>query len=287
MNALLLLNEAVHASLQRGQQTVCLLAIFILLELLIPMQAVALGSRWRGLAFSTLGGLTAGVTFTLMQALWTSTGVRPFITLHFNEAFGWTGPLALVIGPLLVLMLTDFLGYWMHRLQHGPLWRFHALHHSVRDLHASSAYVHVADEFFRIVLIAIPMSLAPIDGVVTPFVFTAIAVLYEPYIHSPIRLHLGPLRRVFTDNRFHRIHHSRTPAHFDKNFGVYFTLWDQLFGTAYFPKPGEWPETGLAEIDEPKSVREWLDFPLRYRPMRAVNVAARTPTHGTAPADIA
>jgi|SRR5579862_9760347 sterol desaturase/sphingolipid hydroxylase (fatty acid hydroxylase superfamily) len=283
MPAMSLLHDAVQASLLRGQLTFCVLALFILVELAIPMQAFALGSRWRGLLFSTVGALAAGVTFTVMQALWVATGVKPFVTLHFNQLFGWTGPLTLIIGPTLMLMITDLLGYGMHRIQHGPLWRFHAMHHSVRNLHAASSYVHVADEAFRVVLITIPMSLVPIDGVVVPLAFTLITLLYEPYIHSPIRLHWGPLRRVFIDNRFHRIHHSREPAHFDKNFGVYFSLWDQLFGTAYFPKPGEWPDTGLADVDEPKTLWQWLDFPLRYRPGRAADAPAPALTEQPAP----
>lgn len=270
MSPTTLLNEAFHASLQRGEQAFLMVTIFILIELVIPMQAVALGSRWRGLAFSTLGGLIAGVTFTLMQALWTAAGARPFLVLHMDRLLRATGPLALIIAPLIALMVTDLFGYWLHRLQHGPLWRFHAVHHavhhSVRDLHAAGSYVHVADEAFRILFVAIPMSLAPMQGVAEPFLFTALTVLYEPYIHSPIRLHLGPLRQVLVDNRFHRIHHSRQPEHFDKNFGVYFTFWDRIFGTAHFPRPDEWPETGLADVDEPRTVREWLDLPLRYRP---------------------
>ena len=51
------------------------------------------------------------------------------------------------------------------------------------------------------------------------------------YLHSPIRLHLGVLGRYIVDNRVHRIHHSLEPAHFDKNFGMFTTLWDRLFGT--------------------------------------------------------
>ncbi|HLY80882.1 MAG TPA: hypothetical protein VKQ70_15980, partial [Caulobacteraceae bacterium] len=82
-----LLHDAVQASLLRGQLTFCVLALFILVELAIPMQAFALGSRWRGLLFSTVGALAAGVTFTVMQALWVATGVKPFVTLHFNQLF--------------------------------------------------------------------------------------------------------------------------------------------------------------------------------------------------------
>ncbi len=58
----------------------------------------------------------------------------------------------------------------------------------------------------------------------------------------------------------HRIHHSREPQHFNKNFGVVTSVWDRLFGTAYFPAKDEWPDTGIVNQSEPSTVREFL-FP--------------------------
>ena len=83
------------------------------------------------------------------------------------------------------------------------------------------------------------------------------------YIHSPVDVHFGPLRKVLVDNRFHRIHHSIEPRHFGKNFGVTFSIWDRIFGTAYDPEPGEWPEVGLANVEPPRSVRDYLLLPFR------------------------
>jgi sterol desaturase/sphingolipid hydroxylase (fatty acid hydroxylase superfamily) len=89
--------------------------------------------------------------------------------------------------------------------------------------------------------------------------------LQASFIHSSSRIDLGPLRLFLCDNRFHRIHHSVEERHFDKNFGAFTTLWDRLFGTAWFPEKDEWPETGLAEIDQPRSLRRWFDLPARLR----------------------
>jgi sterol desaturase/sphingolipid hydroxylase (fatty acid hydroxylase superfamily) len=36
--------------------------------------------------------------------------------------------------------------------------------------------------------------------------------------------------------RYHHIHHSDDPAHFDTNFGSLFSFWDRLFGTYYDPE---------------------------------------------------
>ena len=91
------------------------------------------------------------------------------------------------------------------------------------------------------------MSLVQIDGPGTPIAVAFVLQLLTYYIHSPIDVHFGPLRKVLVDNRFHRIHHSLEPRHFDKNFGVCFTIWDRWFGTAYDPAPNEWPQVGLAD----------------------------------------
>ena len=115
-----------------------------------------------------------------------------------------------------------------------------------------------------LLLYTIPTSLIVSDmGPGLPFVSLAIW-LHIVWIHSPTRANFGPLRALFVDNRFHRIHHSLEERHFDKNFGAFTTLWDRLFGTACFPERGEWPAVGLAEIDEPNGVREWIDLPARY-----------------------
>ena len=65
------------------------------------------------------------------------------------------------------------------------------------------------------------------------------------------------------DNQFHRIHHSLEERHFNRNFGTITPLWDVLFGTACFPKAGEWPKVGLADVPEPKTLREYLLMPFR------------------------
>jgi sterol desaturase/sphingolipid hydroxylase (fatty acid hydroxylase superfamily) len=71
------------------------------------------------------------------------------------------------------------------------------------------------------------------------------------------------LRRIIADNRFHRIHHSVEPQHFGKNFGAGTSLWDQLFGTAYFPAADEWPATGLSDQREANTVSEYLWSPFK------------------------
>jgi sterol desaturase/sphingolipid hydroxylase (fatty acid hydroxylase superfamily) len=97
-----------------------------------------------------------------------------------------------------------------------------------------------------------------------PVLVASVMAVQNLIIHSPWRMHLGPLRCIFVDSRFHRIHHSLEPRHFGKNYGFLFTLWDQLFRTAYFPQDDEWPETGVDGLSPPASMGEYLAHPLRH-----------------------
>jgi sterol desaturase/sphingolipid hydroxylase (fatty acid hydroxylase superfamily) len=169
--------------------------------------------------------------------------------------------LAIFVGGL----IGDFFFYWMHRAQHAWFWRFHAVHHSIEDLNAIASYHHVTEELIRAVFIYVPTGLLVTDaGALGPFL-TDLVVLQGFYIHSCTRLHLGPLRYLIGDNAFHRIHHSNEPHHFAKNFSGFSPIWDVVFGTAYFPQPGEWPATGLAGRQEPGSIGEYVMQPFVRR----------------------
>ena len=50
----------------------------------------------------------------------------------------------------------------------------------------------------------------------------------------------------------------------DKNFGITFSLWDQLFGTAHFPKEDEWPEVGIAGHSPPATLGAFVCYPLNF-----------------------
>ncbi len=75
------------------------------------------------------------------------------------------------------------------------------------------------------------------------------------------KISLGPLRYVFSDNYFHRIHHSIEEKHHNKNFSAFFPFWDIVFRSAYFPKKDEFPEVGLQDEKQPATIKEYLFFP--------------------------
>jgi hypothetical protein len=60
-----------------------------------------------------------------------------------------------------IVLLSDFLIYWAHRLQHrvGFLWRFHAVHHSAEHLDWLAAHrEHPLDTLYTVGIINLPPS---------------------------------------------------------------------------------------------------------------------------------
>lgn len=165
------------------------------------------------------------------------------------------------IGSAVVaILLSDFIYYWYHRAQHAIpfLWRIHAVHHSPEKLGAGSGYHHVLEVPLKAFLVGAPTAL--LFGGRAGTIAAALVSLHGFYVHSTTRLNFGRFSKWICDNRIHRIHHSRERRHYDKNFGVVTLVWDRLFGTAYLPARSEWPDVGLDERREPRSIREWLSL---------------------------
>jgi sterol desaturase/sphingolipid hydroxylase (fatty acid hydroxylase superfamily) len=164
-------------------------------------------------------------------------------------------------GVLCALVVGDFAYYWFHRFEHRFLWRWHAVHHSPRELHGLSGYHHPAESGLQYFLWTVPVGLIvpnPVGGTV----LFAITMTWAQYVHSNTALGMGRARVFLADNRFHRIHHSLQPEHWDHNFGVFFPWWDMMFGTAWMPGRDEWPEVGVPEYGEIRTAGELLIRPL-------------------------
>ncbi len=130
----------------------------------------------------------------------------------------------------------DLLSWAWHRANHrlGPLWRFHAVHHSDGRLDLTTALRFHAGEL----VLSLPIQLAAVALLGPPIeallAFEAVFGLCNLYVHSDSRL---PPRvealvgRLFVVPALHRLHHSIDPAEHDRNFGTIFSIWDRALGT--------------------------------------------------------
>ncbi len=165
---------------------------------------------------------------------------------------------------ILYLLLFDFGYYWIHRAQHSCrwLWRFHATHHSDCNVSALSASRHHwLEETFRFIPITLPMAIIFGASESMPMWALVAPGLYGIFIHWNCPLRMNYLQKIIVTPWYHRIHHSIVPDHENKNFAVFFPVWDLIFGTAYFPKKEEFPETGIVSDIHSNSFRRFLPWP--------------------------
>jgi sterol desaturase/sphingolipid hydroxylase (fatty acid hydroxylase superfamily) len=167
---------------------------------------------------------------------------------------------------LVLFVVMDLCSYWAHRMTHaaGPLWLFHAVHHSQDRLTALTNFrFHAGDVFFRTLVQFVPFTLlgAPqAAGVPLLWVTVPVTVLLESLAHCDLPWSFGPLGRLLVSPAFHRVHHSAEERHDHRNFGIAFSFWDTLFGTA--ERSSEKPAAyGVPGLDVPPSFVRQLAFP--------------------------
>ncbi len=135
-----------------------------------------------------------------------------------------------------VIFLSDLFIYWAHRLQHRYdfLWRFHKVHHSAEHLDWLAAHrEHPLDTLYTIGIINLPAFILgfPLETLAG---FIAFRGIWAIYIHSNVRLPIGPIRMLIGAPELHHWHHD-----LERDAGNYANvspLMDILFGTYTCPE---------------------------------------------------
>jgi sterol desaturase/sphingolipid hydroxylase (fatty acid hydroxylase superfamily) len=175
----------------------------------------------------------------------------------------WFGELPRAAQTVLVLVVGDLVGYWVHRALHARrLWRFHAIHHSSQDLDwLSTTRGHPVDEvLLRAVQTAVALAIG-IDATVVA-AFVPILLVLAIGVHANVPWTFGPLRYVIASPAFHRWHHAKDAEGVDKNFAGLFPLWDLVFGTFYLPRGRLPAELGVRDA-VPDGVLRQLAWPFQ------------------------
>ncbi|NEU99368.1 sterol desaturase family protein [Bradyrhizobium uaiense] len=176
-----------------------------------------------------------------------------------TEGYWWYVSLAIVVVAL------DLYKYAYHRLQHAIpfLWAMHSFHHSANGVTFITGGRHfwlerVLSEAFLPIL-AILFRIPPDIAIAIGFIF----FLPDACAHLNVRIPLGRYVTWINNPQWHRIHHSVRPEHRDKNFAAFFPLLDILFGTAWVPKPDEYPATGLVPAERVDIINSVI-WPIRH-----------------------
>jgi sterol desaturase/sphingolipid hydroxylase (fatty acid hydroxylase superfamily) len=173
-------------------------------------------------------------------------------------------------------VVLDLLLYWKHRLMHGipRLWRFHAIHHSQQSLTLLTSYrFHPVDELLAsLVGFGLSLVIGVPPRMWLPLTF--LLAVYAAVQHEDTGWTYGPFDLILVGPRFHAVHHAIEPSLRDRNYGILFSVWDRLFGTAA-PGMGGFKGYGVTDLAVPESFLAQLVFPFRKAPSIAGAVEAQ------------
>ena len=207
----------------------------------------------------------------------------------FNFSFGALAvplfdvtPFWVMTYTVVVILCFDFAVYLLHYLHHRIpfFWEFHKVHHSAEVLNPMTLFrMHPVDLFLTGSAATLMTGLAfagffYLTGK-QPSAFTLHnlnVIVFAFYLlgynlrHSHIWLNYPQwVSYIFISPAQHQIHHSSDPKHFDKNMGLIFSFWDNLFGTLYIPKKYEKLTYGLSR-ENPNPYKSVFD--LYWMPVR-------------------
>ncbi|WP_051047329.1 MULTISPECIES: sterol desaturase family protein [Nocardia] len=178
----------------------------------------------------------------------------------------WPNAWPLLAQVLLAVLVTDVGITLVHFASHkiGVLWRFHAVHHSVRRFYGFNGLMkHPLHGGVELLAGTAPLLILGMPAVVAEVLAVLIAVQLLLQ-HSNADYRVGPLRYALALNEGHRFHHLKWAGIGDVNFGLFTLIWDHLLGTFSFDpqrrftsddlgmaaKPN-YPDAYLAQLAEP------------------------------------
>lgn len=176
----------------------------------------------------------------------------------------WTQVVFAIVVLDVGISLTHFASH-----RNALLWRFHAVHHSVRRMYGFNGLLkHPVHQLIEISAGTLPWLLMGIPTNVA-LVGTFAVIIQLQLQHSNVDMRIGPLRYIWAVAPVHRHHHLASETEGDVNFGLFLTIWDLLLGTGKFVSSAHirsgtvglagvesYPETYLAQLTEPFRTRQ-------------------------------
>ncbi|MGY2873153.1 sterol desaturase/sphingolipid hydroxylase (fatty acid hydroxylase superfamily) [Marmoricola sp. URHA0025 HA25] len=215
-----------------------------------------------------------------------SVGVIPLLASVGLSPGLWPTALPVVAQVVLAVVVADLGITVAHLASHhfDVLWRFHAVHHSVRRAYGFNGLMkHPVSQVFETAVGVLPLILLgiPADVATALAVCVALQLLLQ---HSNVDYRVGPLRTVLSLNEGHRFHHLKWAGVGDVNFGLFTLVWDHLFGTFSFDPTRRFSSADLGMSAKPSYPVPW---PAQMaEPFRASGACAHVPRVVDEPSDL-
>lgn len=213
------------------------------LFLFIEYQAAKLKKREDIFKYeSSISNISIGIAERLLNLFIAASFYQLFYFIYENYALfqipnNWITWIALILA-------TDFVWYWYHRLGHeiNFLWAAHIVHHQSEEFNLTvAARITTLQALIRNVFWCV----LPFFGFHPALVIFILIFhgIYSFFTHTQMIGKMKWLEYIFITPSLHGVHHASDEKYLDKNYGDVFVFWDKMFGT--FQKEEEKPNYGL------------------------------------------
>lgn len=141
---------------------ICL--VYFCLEAIFPRSRNSFGSYLRAASFVAVSIAINLVPMNLATTLLGADQRKPLAILDMTPLTESPNLAVRAVGWVLAVYAIAFIGhvtyYWFHRAQHAIpwMWRLHKVHHSIREMSATSSYHHVTEDVLQYACTVVPMS---------------------------------------------------------------------------------------------------------------------------------
>jgi sterol desaturase/sphingolipid hydroxylase (fatty acid hydroxylase superfamily) len=179
------------------------------------------------------------------------------------EAFRATiASLPWLVQFIIVLVASDMLQYWYHRLFHQVpfLWGFHAIHHSAKSMDwLAGSRMHFVEVVLLRAVTSLPLFTLGFGASVMQ-AYLGFIYVWSSLLHANVGGNFNRLGHWIATPRFHHWHHGLEREAFDVNFAIHFPWIDKLFGTFHLPED-RWPQNYGIPEDVPNDYGSQFLYP--------------------------
>ncbi|MFQ5564898.1 MAG: sterol desaturase family protein [Paracoccaceae bacterium] len=187
-----------------------------------------------------------------------------FIPPSIHE-FVSSQPTWLQVVEILIVADTGF--YLAHRAFHAVpvLWRFHSIHHGIKELDWLASYrIHPLDQTVTMTASLLPVFALGFSGqalVIYAFIYQWQTLL----VHSNVKIDFGPFKWLLASPQFHHWHHGNQPEAYNTNFAAQLPFIDLIFGTFHLPEK-RMPEKYGIDEELPDYYHQQFIYPFIKKP---------------------
>ncbi|MBT2511370.1 sterol desaturase family protein [Streptomyces sp. ISL-98] len=183
--------------------------------------------------------------------------LAPLVTVADLWPHSWPFAVQVLAAVLIADLGITLVHYASHKI--GALWRFHAVHHSVKRFYGLNGLMkHPLHQTLEMGAGVTPLLLIglPVDVASALALAVAVQLLLQ---HSNADYRIGALKHVLALNEGHRFHHLKWAGIGDGNFGLFTLIWDHLLGTFSYDPTRRFSSDQLGMAAKPNYPTAYLD----------------------------